>query len=45
MISVSEKTIVNRMKEFGLSIRQSYSEMSDEQLIKIVKRKVKEFPT
>ena len=45
MLMVSEKTIVNRMKEFGLSIRQSYSEISDEDLIEIVSKKVTEFPS
>ena len=45
MLVVSEKTVVNRMKEFGLSIRKSYSVISDEELLKIVKQKVAEFPS
>lgn len=44
LLSVSEKTVVNRMKEFGLSIRQTYSEINDEYLMEIVKQKVAEFP-
>lgn len=45
MLIVSEKTIVNRMKEFGLSIRQSYSDISDEDYVTIVNQKVTEFPS
>lgn len=45
LVGVSEKTIVNRMKEFGQSIRQSYSDISDEELDELVKAKISEFPT
>lgn len=45
MLSVCEKTIVNRMADYGLSIRASYSSLCDEELASIVRRKIEEFPS
>ncbi|XP_052785786.1 uncharacterized protein LOC128221272 isoform X1 [Mya arenaria] len=45
LLSVSEKTIKNRMSEFGLSVRQTYTKLSDEELMAFVRRKINEFPS
>lgn len=45
VLCVSDKTIVNRMKFFGISVRNTYSDISDENLVEIVKKKVAEFPS
>ena len=45
IIGVSPRTIHRRMTEFGLSISNQYSEMTDEQLDEIVLRIQHDFPT
>ncbi|XP_045202384.2 uncharacterized protein LOC123555860 [Mercenaria mercenaria] len=45
ILSVSERTIANKMYEHGLSIRQSYTQIDDEELDAEVKKKVSLFPT
>lgn len=44
LLGVSEKTINNRMKEYGLSIRASYTTISDDELDVLVKSVTSEFP-
>lgn len=45
LIGVSEKTVVNKLKEHGLSIRKSYSQLTDEELALLVEKKIQEFPS
>ncbi|XP_052813399.1 uncharacterized protein LOC128240699 [Mya arenaria] len=45
MLSVSTRTVSNRMEDYGLSIRQSYSSISDEELVAVVQQKVTQFPS
>ena len=45
MLSVSVRTVSNRMEEYGLSIRQSYTSISEEDLVAVVQQKVIQFPS
>lgn len=45
ILCVSQRTIANKMRYYGLSIRQSYTQMADEELDAEVKKKVTLFPT
>lgn len=45
ILSVSERTVANRMREHGLSIRLSYTQLDDAALDAEVKKKVELFPT
>lgn len=44
ILCVSQRTIANKMRYYGLSIRQSYTQMADEELDAEVKKKVTLFP-
>lgn len=45
MLSVSERTIKNRMSDYGMSIKETYCSLSDEELEPIISAKIAEFPT
>ena len=45
MIGVSVRTVHRRMSDFGLSIREQYSLMSDTELDRIIESIQREFPT
>lgn len=44
LMQVSTRTIANRLEEYDLSIRESYSKMNDAELDQIVSKLVQEFP-
>ena len=44
MLNISERTIKRRLKEFSLSIKETYSEISDVDLDSFVLSTLKEFP-
>jgi hypothetical protein len=44
MLGVSSKTIHPRLKQYGLSVKNTYSDMNDNQLDRIVSKIVQDFP-
>jgi AraC-like DNA-binding protein len=44
MLGVSSKTIHRRLKQYGLSVKNTYSDMNDNQLDRIVSEIVQDFP-
>lgn len=45
MMGVSLRTVRRRMSEYGLSIRQTYSALGDDELIQLLRNHLENFPT